>query len=132
MDLIKLNGNALSEKYIAFDTYQVLLSTNDVDSYRDANGVLHREGVLEHKVAKAEFTTPYINSNDFNNLMSFIRGQYSNRIEKRIESVSVYIPETNSYETNAMYVPDITVKIYKKNADGSFLYEPVRIAFIGY
>lgn len=129
--LIKIGTYTIPEKYIAFDTYNVLLSTNDLDSYRDANGILHRNA-LTHKVAKAEFNTPYINSAEFNTLMSNIRAQYSNATEKKIATAYIYIPETDSYVQTSVYVPDITVKIYKKNSDGTFLYEPVRFAFIGY
>lgn len=129
--LIKLNNYVIPEKFIQYGSYQVTFSTQDLDSYRDANGVLHRNA-LAHKVAKVEFNTPYINSKDFNTIMSLIRAEYSSAIEKKINSVSVYIPETNSYETNAMYVPDVSVQIEKKNADGTFTYQPIRFAFIGY
>lgn len=133
--LIKIGNDKIEEKYVKFDSYNVLLSTNDVDSYRDANGKLHRNA-LAHRVAKVEFNTPYINSREFNRLMSMISSHYAGgdaQYEKKLTNVSVYIPETDSYINGVeMYVPDITVQIYKKNTDGTFLYDPVRIAFIGY
>lgn len=131
--LIKIGNYTIPEKFIQFDSYQVFLSTIDVDTYRDADGILHRDKVLPHKVAKVEFNTPYIYKKDFDTLMANIRSQYSDSTEKRIASVSVYIPETDAYVSNiAMYVPDITVKIYQKKSASEFIYEPVRIAFIGY
>lgn len=129
--LLKLNGYTLPEKFIQYDSFNVLLSTTDLDSYRDANGVLHRNA-LAHKVAKVEFNTPPMTTTEFESIMSNIRGQYSNAIEKKITNCSVYIIETNSYVTCDMYLPDITPSIIKKNADGSFLLNPVRFAFIGY
>lgn len=125
-------GRVIPEKYIQFASYNVTLSTQDSDSYRDADGVLHRN-VLDHKVAKVEFNTPYINSRDFNALMNVIQGAYTDSVAKRVGVASVYIPEIDDYVNgNAMYVPDITVQIHKKNKDGSFIYEPCRIALIGY
>lgn len=129
--LLKLGTYIVPEKCIQYDSYNVLLSTTDLDSYRDANGVLHRNA-LSHKVAKVEFNTPIMNMSEFETFMANIRAQYSNAIEKRIANCSVYIIETNSYLTCAMYLPDITPSILKKNSDGTFLLNPVRFAFIGY
>lgn len=129
--LLKLNGYTVPEKMIQYDSFNVLLSTTDLDSYRDADGYLHRNA-LSHKVAKVEFNTPILQSGDFETFMANVRSQYSNSTEKKILNCSVYIIETNSYVTCDMYLPDITPSILKKNSDGSFLYNPVRFAFIGY
>lgn len=130
--LIKFGSYIIPEKFIGFDTYSVLYSTTDLDSYRDADGILHRSQVLDHKVGKVEFSTPYINSKDFNTVMASIREQYVSPAKSKTAMVSCYIPEINDYISQNMYIPDITVQIHKKNTDGSFLYEPVRFAFIGY
>lgn len=129
--LLKLNGYTVPEKFIQYDSYSVLLSTTDLDSFRDADGTLHRTA-LAHKVAKVEFNTPIIHSKDFENIMANIRAKYSSAIEKKITNCSVYIIETNSYVTCDMYLPDITPSILKKNSDGSFYFNPIRFAFIGY
>ena len=130
--LIKVGTYTVPMDFIAYDSYSVLYSTTDLDSYRDADGVLHRNA-LEHKVGKVEFTTPYIKSSDFERLMQGIRSQYSSAVEKRVERVEFFIPELGVYQAQSMYVPDITVKINNVAKDNSGLvYEPVRIAFIGY
>lgn len=143
------DGFIIPDKFIQVSSYQVTLATQDVDSYRDANGILHRDSVLSHKVAKIEFNTPYMNSRDFNAIMEKIRAEYTDStnsnhyrdsVMKSFGAVSVYVPELDGYKTfakntdgsKAMYMPDITVQIHKRNADGSFIYEPCRIAFIGY
>lgn len=127
--LLKVGTYEVPLRYIKTETYSVLHSTTDLDSYRDANGVLHRNA-LAHKVNKVEFSTPPMFASDFNVLMSNISSQYTNTTEKKC-SVSCYIPEIDSYETSNMYVPDITVSILENNPKG-FIYDSVRIAFIGY
>lgn len=128
--LIKVGNYIIPHSMISAETYIVTKNGQDLDSYRDANGVLHRTA-LEHFVAKVEFETPPLKTNvDFEELMSNIRSQYIIPVEKRV-SVEVFIPEDNDYMTQDMYMPDIKFEIYY--ADSKIIkYNPVRIAFIGY
>ena len=101
-----------------------------MDSYRDANGVLHRTA-LTHVPNKVEFETrPLLTNVSFSEMMSNIRANYINEEERKV-SVTAYIPETDSYVTQDMYMPDITPKIYQANAKG-IKYDSIRLAFIGY
>lgn len=129
--LIKLGSNAVEIplKYICLDSYSVTYSTQDIDSYRDATGVLHRN-VLPNRVVKVEFTTPIMRAADVMTFMSIINGAYANSSTKTV-SVKWYNPESNDYKTMDCYVPDITFTI-KENSPSGFIYNPVRIAFIGY
>ncbi len=128
--LIKVGNYTIPHKYIKAETYQALYSTLDLDSTRLANGTLNRE-VLEHHVGKVEFETiPLMDNEQLNDLLSNIRNNYTNALEKKA-NVTFYVPEYDTYYTQEMYVPDITFTMYF--ADGNKVqYEPVRIAFIGY
>lgn len=128
--LIKVGNYTIPHKYIKAETYQALYSTIDLDSTRLANGTLNRE-VLEHHVGKVEFETiPLMDNEQLNDLLSNIRNNYTNALEKKA-NVTFYVPEYDRYETQEMYVPDITFTMYF--ADGNKVkYNPVRIAFIGY
>ena len=128
--LIKIDGVILPHSFMKAETYQVTKNGQDLDSYRDANGVLHRTA-LAHFVAKVEFETPPLKTNsDIAELMSYINPKYIMPVEKKL-SVEVYIPEDDDYMTQDMYVPDIKFEIYYADAN-VIKYNPVRIAFIGY
>lgn len=133
--LISLNGTPISDKYIKYDSYSVLYSTSDLDSYRDTEGKLHRRA-LPHRLAKIEFETPPMYKSEFDTLMALLSSKYSSGDEyanqKRIANVSAFIPELNDYISADMYVPDITVKIQQRKSNTEFIYAPTRIAFIAY
>ena len=133
--LIKLGsgGSAytIPLKYMRYETYNVTYSTQDLDSYRDSNGILHRNA-LTHKVGKVEFNTPMMNNSEVETLMSAIRGKYINSTEKKV-SATFYVPELNDYVTQDMYVPDIEFNIRNVDAVNNVVnYNETRIAFIGY
>lgn len=128
--LIKVGNYTIPHKYIKAETYQALYSTIDLDSTRLANGTLNRE-VLEHHVGKVEFETiPLMDNEQLNDLLSNIRNNYTNALEKKA-NVTFYVPEYDTYCTQEMYVPDITFTMYFADSN-KVEYEPVRIAFIGY
>ena len=128
--LIKVGNYTIPHRYMRAETYQALYSTLDLDSTRLADGTLNRE-VLAHKVGKVEFeTVPLLSNSEMNDLLSGIRGNYTNALEK-CANVTFYVPEYDTYVTQKMYVPDITFTMYL--ADSSKVqYEQTRIAFIGY
>lgn len=137
--LIKILGNEdvntdyeIPYKFIKFDSYQVFQSTTDLDSYRDQTGALQRTALL-HKPVKVEFETPAMLTNEeFAAFMLQIRLRYINATEKKVLA-SVYIPETDQYELQYMYIPDIQPSIYRYNKSmGKLQYNPIRIALIGY
>lgn len=128
--LIKVGNYEIPRKFINTDTYSACRNIQDLDSYRDANGKLHRT-TLSHVPNKAEFETPPMLTNtEFAELMSNIQSNYTVEAERKA-SVTMYIPETDSYVTQDMYMPDITPTIYMILND-EILYRPIRLAFIGY
>lgn len=128
--LIKVGDYTIPHSWIRAETYSITKNEQDVDSYRDANGVLHREA-LEHWAAKAEFETPPLKTNtEVAQFMSSISSQYINATEKKA-IVTLYIPELDEYVTQEMYVPSIQFPLY--SADQNVVkYNQFRVAFIGY
>lgn len=128
--LIKVGDYIIPFKCIKADSYSAYRSIQDLDSYRDANGVLHRTA-LEHIPNKVEFETKAMMTNEtFAQLMKNIQANFTNANERRA-SVTIYVPETDSYVTQDMYMPDITPKIYRAT-DKVVQYASTRLAFIGY
>ena len=129
--LIKVGDYEIpASKYIRADSYSAYRNIQDLDSYRDANGVLHRTA-LSHIPNKVEFETPaMLTSIEYATLMSNTSANYTVPGERKA-SVTLYIPETDSYVTQDMYMPDPQPKIYSTHG-GVIYYNAVRIAFIGY
>jgi len=112
------------------ETYSVFKSVTDLDSYVDGTGALHRNA-LDHIANKIEFETiPLLTNTQFATLMSNIQSRMINQLERKI-SVTAYIPESDSYVTQDMYMPDIKPTLYY--ADSTKIeYNQIRLAFIGY
>lgn len=128
--LLKVGNYTIPHKMIRAETYQVTKSTLDLDSYRDANGLLHRQA-LDHSVAKVEFEVPTRKTDkEITPFLQNIQRNYTNAKEKKA-MVTLYIPETDSYITQEMYVPDITFTIFTAT-ETEVTYNAVRVAFIGY
>lgn len=128
--LIKVGNYVIPLSLIQADSYKVVKTVVDLDSWRDENGVLHRNA-LSHAPIKIEFNTiPMLTNVKMSELMANLQNNMTNKGERRA-SVTYYIPETDSYQTADMYMPDINFQIY-----GIFnnvvKYDAVRLAFIGY
>lgn len=141
--LIKVGTYTIPFQYIKAETYQAVWSTTDVDSYRDADGTLHRDSVLPNRVMKVEWETPDMSDTEFETLMSNIRSQYLNTdavgdstlfkgTQAKSCSVTAFMPEENAYKTDTCYLTsDVNFSIRYADENG-LRYNPVRFAFIGY
>ncbi len=127
--LIKVGDYTISaKKFIKANSFSAYANVQDLDSYRDADGVLHRNA-LPHVPIKVEFETPAMLTNkDFAELMSNIK--FTNPAERKA-NVTVYVPEYDDYVTQEMYMPDIKPTMYG-NYGGVIHYNSIRLAFIGY
>lgn len=128
--LIKVGDYIISaNKFIRADSYSPYVNMQDLEPWTDADGYLHRDAV-ELKAMKVEFETPAMLTNiTFEELMSNIRGNYTNATAREC-MVTAYIPENDNYVTQKCYLADFTPKIYS-NANGVIKYNPIRLAFIG-
>lgn len=127
--LINVNGNYdINMHYIVEKSYEVTWSTLDIDSYRDANGVLHRNAVIQ--VPQVVFETKPLLDYQVEEILSNIRANYVSSLEKKV-LLTVFVPELNNYYTGYFYMPDTNLTIRQIN-DDVVRYEPISFKFIGY
>ena len=127
--LLKLGNFEFPLKYIEAKTYQVKLNGQDLDSYRDGDGVLQRNA-LEHKVATVTFNTkPNLTDKQIGELMENIRKNYLNQIEENVMA-TIFIPKLNDYITQEMYLADPLFTI--KEISDIIKYERITFDFVGY
>lgn len=123
---IKVGSYEIPLTYIFKGTYKSSTNVQDLDSYRDANGVLHRN-VLPHIVHKIEFETPIMYNRDFRTLMDNLRANMTN-VTARNVTLRYYNEETDSYGTGNFYMPGtLEFPLFNKA-----IHEQTRIAFIEY
>lgn len=130
--LIKIGNYTFPLSKMKAESYEVTMNGQDLDSYRDANGLLHRNALIK-VVPKVEFETPaMITNTEMEKIMSKIRENYigGKPREKKCQC-TFYLPEKDKYVTHTMYVPDITYQIYYAGKD-KVIYNSVRFAFISY
>lgn len=126
---IKVGNDIIPEKYIKYDSLQTTYETLDLDSFRNANGVLIRNALSGRKI-KVEFNTPYLFHRDMQDLMRIIRSNYISEREQSL-MCSVYVDEIDDYVLQKCYLVNTTFK-KAQNSPMGYIYEPTRIAFIGY
>lgn len=128
--LLKFGNTELPNRFIKYNTF---LSTpcqrQDLDSYEDADGYLHRT-VLEHTRTKIEWNTPPMRRADKNEMMNIFQSAYENEAERKV-SVTYYDDESDSYKTGTFYMPDIQFTYYSAT-DTDILYDSNRISIIEY
>lgn len=128
--LIRVGDYVIPRRIIKAESYKVTYNSQDIDSYRDANGNLHREA-LNNFVPKVEFNTvPLMNNTELSLFLANIRFAYINEVERKV-TASVYIPEIDDYVTQNMYFADFTPEIFYAD-DNIIKYNSIRFAFIGY
>lgn len=123
--LIKVGNYTIPLTFMKLESYKSAPNQRqDLDSYRDANGYLHRN-VLSHTASKLEFETPYLSMRDMRSLIQNIRANYTNELERACE-LTYYDEETDTYKTGSFYMPG-TVEYNWFNKE---IYAPSRFAFI--
>lgn len=125
--------------YIKVGTYEIPLSImkagsyksspaqrQDMDSYVDADGYLHRS-VVTHKRSKLEFQLIYLNEHDFRGFMDSLTANYTDGPERKVH-LTYYEEEYGNYVEGDFYLPGtIDFEHLNKDINGEN-----RIAFIEY
>lgn len=116
---------------IKTETYNITpRQRQDLDSYRDMDGILHRN-VLEHTASKIEWETkPLLTNKQVAQICENLRASYENYSERRI-SVTYYNPETDGYDSGTFYMPDATYTPYTATKE-YVKYNQTRYALIEY
>lgn len=128
--LIKVGNYEIPLSMMRAETYKVSKKILDLDSYRDANGELHRE-TLSHYSAVVTFNIPSLKTNkEVSAFLGNIQANYTVPQERKAV-VEFYMPETDNYVTLNMYMPDPEFTMYM--ATKEFIkYNETPIEFIGY
>ena len=125
--LIKVGNYTIPLTFMKLESYKSAPNQRqDLDSYSDANGYLHRN-VLSHTATKLEFETPYLSMRDMRSLIQNIRANYTDDLARTVE-LTYYDEETDTYKTGTFYMPG-TVEYNWFNKE---IYAPSRFAFIEY
>ena len=127
--LIKIGEYTVPFEYILSSTYSPNIKGQDLDSYTDENGILHRNA-LKNKVIKIEWETPSMDEAKLRTFADRILSEYVHKVEKKC-LVTAYMPELGKYVTMPCYVPDIEYKVSYAD-EKTIEYDSFRIAFIGY
>lgn len=130
--LFTANGYTVAGyNYVSEGSYKTTRIVQDVDSYRDAEGVLHRNA-LEHTPIKVEFQMREgITNEEWHSFWyGIFGGNPASNLERKV-TFEVYVTELDDYTTIEAYVPDPEMTI--KSIQGNIIkYSSIRVAFIGY
>lgn len=131
--LIKFNktGYIFPLGLISAGTYKITPNQRqDLDSYRDMDGVLNRN-VLEHTASKIEWEIkPMLTNLQVAEVCKNLKASYENEAERKV-SVTYYNPEKDDYDSGTFYMPDASYVPYF--ASNSIIkYNSTRYALIEY
>lgn len=105
----------------------------DLDSYRNGNGVLKRT-VLDHAPTKIEWNTPYLTYEDKCKLVHQIKLGFKQGVgvyKQRKIRIRYYNDWEDDYSYGTFYMPDVQFQ-YGGLYHGAPLYLPIRLAAIEY
>ena len=130
--LLKMGADVFPLSFVYKNSYSITPNRRqDVDSTRNANGVLERN-VLDHMPSTISFQTKPMYNDDLEKMMSFIRSHYSVEKEKKLV-LEYYCPDINGYKTGEFYVPDISFPIDMVDVKNKrILYREFQLEFIEY
>ena len=128
--LFKIGTFTVPFNMIFTESYKVTKNDQDVDSYRDANGKLHRNA-LSNWAFKCEWEIPPMKKHD--EIETFFNNIYSQlSLPEKKGTGSFYVPELRGYFQGDVYL-NSSVEFPMYRATPQFIqYGKIRVAFIGY
>lgn len=127
--LVKIDGHVISNDLIRAETYATKVNTQDLDSFTDANGVLHRN-VVEHTAIKCEWNMPVCDQTKMQSMLGILRSIWGESAERKA-TCEVYVPEWDRYYTGTFYMPDYQLKMLQAT-NTQIVYAETRFALIEY
>lgn len=129
--LMKAFGTIFPHKYIQISTYQTTPSQRqDLDSYQDSKGNLHRT-VVPHDRSKIVFKTmDNLKLAEKQEIQAFFNGAMTNARERKV-TLTYWNDEDNMYKTGSFYIPDVTYPI-KRIMGNDIVYDSVEYHLIEY
>lgn len=129
--LVKIGDFKIPLNMIKAKSYKDILNTQDLDSYRDSNGILHRE-VLDHVAPKLEFVIPAGKTEkEINQFFAKIRENYIEKKEKN-SIVTSYVSEWGEYVSMEMYLTTSIEFPMMQATEEEIIYDEIRLAWIAY
>ena len=131
--LLKFGSQVFPMQYLSFDNCD---STPDqrteIDSYRDADNLLHRETSPNHKTKLEYNTLDDLTLEDKIVIQQVMKAGLLDAVQRK-DRVTYWNDESNEYETGDFYVPDITFRQKRVDrAKKTIIYGSIRIAMIEY
>lgn len=126
--LLKVGNTEIPRRFMKIDSFDVSYPALDLDAQRTADSNLHRN-VIGRKL-KVEFTTPYLYSNEMDELWSIINANILTELEQDA-NITCYYKKINDYVTQRCYLVDPEFKVAQNSVLGD-IYSPMRICFIAY
>lgn len=129
--LMKAFETTFPHKYIQISTYQTTPSQRqDLDSYQDSKGNLHRT-VVPHDRSKIVFKTiDNLKLAEKQEIQAFFNGAMTNARERKV-TLTYWNDEDNIYKTGSFYIPDVTYPI-KRIMGNDIVYDSVEYHLIEY
>lgn len=131
--LIKVGNKEIPTKYIAESSYYATpRQRQDLDSYRDNIGRLHRD-VVEHQPSKVEFKTmDGLTEVEITSIWSIFSDESTNWNEMKAD-VEFYDPLTGEYQTEPMYLKNPKVQIEEIDIEtNTVYYKSIQFSLTGY
>jgi len=139
--LLKVGGSSEMDfpiKYMKAETFDAVLNAQDMDSDRNANGVLDRT-VLDHVAGQITFQTPPMWNDEFDAMMEIFRSHYISKfVEDNINPerkliVEAFFPEINGYHQGEFYLVTPKPQIdWVKSKENKLHYLPMEIQLVQY
>lgn len=133
--LIKFGGTILPNSFLLADGWESTPNQRiEIDAYRDANVLLHRE-TAENFKTKIILTIREMNLNEkiaFQNVIGLATLGGTEKKERKV-TVTYWNDEENSYRTAIMYMPDIKYQIHTVNESRKDIeYKSFKVTLIEY
>lgn len=131
--LLKFGSGVFPNKYLVPSSYKTTpYQRLELDSYRDANALLHRETIGNYKT-KIDFNTKAnLKEQDKVNMFNIFSSGLVNQRERKYY-IEYWNDETHSYKQGYFYMPDLEYTIKKiDEKNNTLIYDSIRIAFIEY
>ena len=131
--LVKIGNTTFPTEHMAESSYYATpCQRQDLDSYRDNLGVLHRD-VVDHKPSKVEFKTmDGLTDADITSIWNIFEQECSNETELKAV-VEFYEPLTGAYVTEDMYLKMPKVQIDYIDRETNVIYhKSVQFVLTGY
>ena len=119
-------------KYIKAESYDITPHQRmESSANRATSGKLNRTTV-SHTASKIEFETIVLTNKEVKDISDKLSAAYTDSLQRKLE-IRYYVPETDSYVTGIVYVPDIHFPIMRVDKTNMVVhYNSIRYAFIEY